>query len=40
MQLLGNTKTINSVAYSLDGKCLASGGDEKTIRIWDSTEKK
>jgi WD40 repeat protein len=33
--LMGHTRGIRSVAFSLDGKLLASGSEENTIRIWD-----
>ena len=27
---------INSVAFSLDGKTIVSGSDDKTIKVWDA----
>lgn len=35
-QLNGHTDAIASVAYSPDGKYIASGSNDKTIRIWEA----
>ena len=38
--LKGHSKGVRSVAFSPDGKYVATGGDDKTIKLWEVSTKK
>ena len=33
----GHSASVNSVVWSPDGKCIASGSDDGTVQVWDAT---
>ena len=40
VEFLGHNNDINSIAFSPNGKYIASGSDDKTVRVWDIKSKR
>ena len=38
--LKGHSREVRSVAYSPDGKHIASGSDDNTVKVWDAQTRK
>ena len=38
--LVGHTAQVNTLGFSPDGKTLASGSDDRTVRVWDAAEQR